>query len=179
MWDLPRPGLEPVSPALADRFSTTAPPGKPISIVLTNKIHPPPFKFDLSKWQGQVFLWLLMIKLALWSPGGAILPRRKGLGEDCGLGYARVQMCQCGHKTVAVSPQFICTAFLQFVCVYHHITWWGVCLVPSPGPPPQMSASVLAVVLSVMGVSVILSRWFYHINDIIQGVCSLGSFALV
>ena len=29
MWDLPRPGLGPVSPALAGRFSTTAPPGKP------------------------------------------------------------------------------------------------------------------------------------------------------
>ena len=29
MWDLPRPGLEPVSPALAGSFSTTAPPGKP------------------------------------------------------------------------------------------------------------------------------------------------------
>ena len=29
MWDLPRPGLEPVSPALAGRHSTTAPPGKP------------------------------------------------------------------------------------------------------------------------------------------------------
>ena len=29
MWGLPRPGLEPVSPALAGRFSTTAPPGKP------------------------------------------------------------------------------------------------------------------------------------------------------
>ena len=29
MWDLPRPGPEPVSPALAGRFSTTAPPGKP------------------------------------------------------------------------------------------------------------------------------------------------------
>ena len=28
MWDLPRPGLEPVSPELAGRFSTTAPPGK-------------------------------------------------------------------------------------------------------------------------------------------------------
>ena len=28
MWDLPRPGLEPVSPASAGRFSTTAPPGK-------------------------------------------------------------------------------------------------------------------------------------------------------
>ena len=29
MWDPPRPGLEPASPALAGRFSTTAPPGKP------------------------------------------------------------------------------------------------------------------------------------------------------
>ena len=28
MWDLPGRGLEPVSPALADRFLTTAPPGK-------------------------------------------------------------------------------------------------------------------------------------------------------
>ena len=29
MWDLPRPGPEPVSPALAGRLPTTAPPGKP------------------------------------------------------------------------------------------------------------------------------------------------------
>ena len=34
MWDLPRPGLEPVSPALAGRFSTTAPPGKPLLFIL-------------------------------------------------------------------------------------------------------------------------------------------------
>ena len=33
MWDLPRPGLEPVSPALAGRFSTTAPPGKPSDLI--------------------------------------------------------------------------------------------------------------------------------------------------
>ena len=31
MWDLPRPGHKPVSPALAGRFSTTAPPGKPLA----------------------------------------------------------------------------------------------------------------------------------------------------
>ena len=31
MWNLPRPGLEPMSPALADRFLTTAPPGKSLS----------------------------------------------------------------------------------------------------------------------------------------------------
>ena len=33
MWDLPRPGIEPVSPALAGRFSTTAPPGKSLNTV--------------------------------------------------------------------------------------------------------------------------------------------------
>ena len=30
MWDPPRPGLEPVSPALAGRLPTTAPSGKPL-----------------------------------------------------------------------------------------------------------------------------------------------------
>ena len=38
MWDLPRPGIEPVSPALAGRFSTTAPPGKPQDYFLTEVI---------------------------------------------------------------------------------------------------------------------------------------------
>ena len=47
MWDLPRPGLESVSPALAGRFSTTAPPGKPHWCV---------FK-ALSVALGSVFLW--------------------------------------------------------------------------------------------------------------------------
>ena len=28
-WDLPNPGIKPTSPALADRFFTTEPPGKP------------------------------------------------------------------------------------------------------------------------------------------------------
>ena len=37
MWDLPRSGREPVSPALAGRFSTTAPPGKPDKCVFKVK----------------------------------------------------------------------------------------------------------------------------------------------
>ena len=37
MWDLPRPGLKPVSPALAGGFLTTAPPGKPWSLRCTVK----------------------------------------------------------------------------------------------------------------------------------------------
>ena len=38
MWDLPGPGLEPLSPALADGFLTTAPPGKPNSTVLKSAL---------------------------------------------------------------------------------------------------------------------------------------------
>ena len=34
MWDPPRPGREPVSPALAGRLPTTAPPGKPQDSIL-------------------------------------------------------------------------------------------------------------------------------------------------
>ena len=39
-WDHPRPGLEPASPALAGRLSTTAPPGKPsLPITFTLLVH--------------------------------------------------------------------------------------------------------------------------------------------
>ena len=37
MWNLPGPGLEPVSPALADGFLTTVPPGKPCTSALIIK----------------------------------------------------------------------------------------------------------------------------------------------
>ena len=51
MWDLPRPGLEHVSLALAGRFLATAPPGKSNTIILNhhlyyNKIFSPIFSFE-------------------------------------------------------------------------------------------------------------------------------------
>ena len=41
IWDLPGPGLKPVSPALAGGFLTTAPPGKPqdIRLIYRNLLH--------------------------------------------------------------------------------------------------------------------------------------------
>ena len=47
MWDLPRPGLEPVSPALAGRFSTTAPPGKPSLVNLTKYLRKKLYQFSI------------------------------------------------------------------------------------------------------------------------------------
>ena len=37
-WDLPGPGFEPVSPALAGGFLTTAPPGKPLKEIFIKQI---------------------------------------------------------------------------------------------------------------------------------------------
>ena len=39
MWDLPGPGLKPVSPALAGRFLTTAPPGKSPTRAFLEALH--------------------------------------------------------------------------------------------------------------------------------------------
>ena len=39
MWDLPRPGVEAVSPALAGRFFITQPPGKPSEFIDLNVNH--------------------------------------------------------------------------------------------------------------------------------------------
>ena len=50
MWDLPTPGLEPMSPALADRFPTTAPPGKPASLIFY-----PLLVIFLSAWMSEAF----------------------------------------------------------------------------------------------------------------------------
>ena len=49
MWDLPGPGLEPVSPALAGGFLTTAPPGKPDPMILKYEIF---FKRSQLPWIG-------------------------------------------------------------------------------------------------------------------------------
>ena len=49
IWVLPRPGIEPVSPALAGRFLTTAPPGKSPSQYL--------FYFT---WEEKQFTWAVM-----------------------------------------------------------------------------------------------------------------------
>ena len=39
MWDPPRPGLEPLSPALAGRLSTTVPSGKPMFAIILLSIY--------------------------------------------------------------------------------------------------------------------------------------------
>ena len=67
MQDLPRPGIEPVSPALAGGFLTTGPPGKPqvLGFILV------PFRDEDSCWKHiPSFAWAAMT--AILQTGGLI-----------------------------------------------------------------------------------------------------------
>ena len=70
MWDLPRSGLKPVSLALAGRFSTTAPPGKPHLLLLLNLIHystslsPRQYNFHFISTNSNLCLYLYVLLLS-------------------------------------------------------------------------------------------------------------------
>ena len=72
MWDLPGPGLEPVSPALAGRFLTTVQPGKfPRVILLISRLIP-----TLLKWAECVpdwWIWDQKWGSSAWSCPPALL----------------------------------------------------------------------------------------------------------
>ena len=54
-WDPPRPGLEPVSPSLAGRYSTPAPPGKPCRNFFYCI-----FYFTSSDWSDEIIYFFLI-----------------------------------------------------------------------------------------------------------------------
>ena len=67
MWDLPRPGLEPVFPALAGRFSTTAPPGKPSKFFFLEN-----FFYQTGIWIRSKYYFWLMYLLSPVQPIGSL-----------------------------------------------------------------------------------------------------------
>ena len=71
LWDLPRPGLEPVSPALAGRFSTTAPPEKPINLFI--------YLFNLFIWLRWIFVAMRGLSLVAVGERGLLFIAVHGL----------------------------------------------------------------------------------------------------
>ena len=63
MWDLPRPGIEPVSPALAGGFLTTEPLGKSVKDLLN-------FKYPVLAFSTEMSLTLVWRRLSLKADSG-------------------------------------------------------------------------------------------------------------
>ena len=87
MWDLPRPGLEPVSPALAGRFSTTVPPGKPCCLV-----------FNTTKERGEIVFIVFIFSFVfsyctnICSPQEVQTSREKKMENDVQSYYSKITL---------------------------------------------------------------------------------------
>ena len=91
VWDLPRPGLEPVSPALAGRFSTTAPPGSPSSLLFNAKKNKLYFLLCiLTRTSRSRQLSTLLAQGTAAAPSGALCD---GLWPDAVKPLPRVELC--------------------------------------------------------------------------------------
>ena len=99
MWDLPRPGLEPVSPALVGRLSTTAPPGKPSRVILKlffwHCLESGAFEAEIMEAYGYCGGFWSQVKLWECLPvGGGEHSHWKREGQgDQGLGYRKDHLC--------------------------------------------------------------------------------------
>ena len=63
MWDLPGPGLEPVSPASAGGFLTTAPPGKPDTLFIALLCHLLLSAISAERIKGKITVFLIYINI--------------------------------------------------------------------------------------------------------------------
>ena len=89
MWGLPGPGIEPMTPALAGGFLTTAPPGKKGHGILSSRIYipvPAIFILDLP----------LPFSFPLYKMGIVLSPSRE-CGEDVNKNTKHVDVC-CGWE---------------------------------------------------------------------------------
>ena len=112
MWDLPGPGLEPVSPALAGRFSTTAPPGKPPT-VFYNLITQVPF---------QHFCCILFVRNKLL---GAAHTQQEAVTQGRERQKARVIESHFGKLSASVGQVSIWRAFVvvSFILQQQYPIW--------------------------------------------------------
>ena len=62
MWDPPRAGPEPVSPAVAGRLSTTAPPGKPSAVFFKEAV-----TWLLKGWDGKLSKLKMLFLHLIWN----------------------------------------------------------------------------------------------------------------
>ena len=91
MWDLPRPGLEPMSPALAGGFLTTAPPGKPQDLLLIGNLA------DM--------IFLLVRNLSL-GPGDEMIRESSNVKCHQGISTEQPWACMCAPSCSYTNTQW-------------------------------------------------------------------------
>ena len=123
MWDLPRPGLEPMTLALAGRFLTTAPPGKPSGLPYRHLTMPHPHpKLNSCTIRGWV-----------WTPRHGGRKRCRGWGRQMITSQSRLIFPQPG-LLVGKQPG------LGSILIYL-VSWLLLQVQPSASGPPGHPAN--------------------------------------
>ena len=105
MWNLPQPGIEPVSPPSAGRFLNTGPPGKSKEWYLETRI-----------WDLLVFIntrWWLLLEVFLESRAGKYIHLHTSVSV-CTF-YAMLLPCHCHHNVIMLD-------------IWHAVTFISFCL---------------------------------------------------
>ena len=131
MWDLPRPGLEPVSPALAGGFLTTAPPGKtPCPLLTLTPLLPRFIRHDQTERPGQRLPQHHRARGADMEDRGEDLPGHEG--GSAGLGWTK------GRESPGI------TRLSSILPCWHASPW---CLSPSAIPTPSSGIGHILLLL--------------------------------
>ena len=157
MWDLPRPGLEPVSPALAGRFSTTAPAGKPQNNILRQCLW-------RAKWMPRN-PWRANYQVCKWGQGW-------GWSEDTGTAHAVA-------GTPASSPPS--ALLLVRAMVWGTVRWFpqgSARINIAPQPNPVTGSKIVGSWILCTHCHPNSSGWCYGLNCVLQKAMS-GSKSLV
>ena len=117
-WDLPRPGIEPLSPAVAGGFLTTEPSDKPKSKPLEAwSQHPQclPFSYVLlGRVIKQTVLKEGRNRFSLWEAGAAVtLLRVYAKGKPL-TGVTDTAVTQPGHTSRKLTD-WVCTRIINFI----------------------------------------------------------------
>ena len=107
MWDLPGPGIEPVSPALAGGFLTTVPPGKSLDAIIKGIVFLIVFSDNLLiMYTTTIDFCILIFYLATLL--NSFISSNKFLGDSLGFSVHKIM-----SSAYCLPFQFRCLLFLS------------------------------------------------------------------
>ena len=126
MWDLPGPGLEPVSPALAGRFPTTVPPGKSNRTFLS----PQKFSYTLPSYSllsphlptTQLLFWFVLLQIKFACPRTSYKLDHRKCSFLCLVLWFNIKFFRLIHVAVCISSSFL--LLLYRISLYRYTTSW-------------------------------------------------------
>ena len=155
MWDLPRPGIEPMFPALAGRFLTTVSPGKSTWTL---------FKITISLWV--ISIEMLSLLLLFFRCVLSHQPIKEFFTSDIAFLFLEFLFLSCSfHVSAKILHLFLDCILLFHVSLLHiNHSHFKVCLIV-----PISGSSLCLVLLVALSWQQVVFPWFFECLIILIG----------